>query len=303
VIKYLNKDGSNATISGVEKLSNGNTAIYFATTPANFGITPLVTLGNTLISKDTSNNGTLVSGTLAQVLPGITADGVGIELKDVVGEFTTGNVVSITLDSTQDVFSLLTSAKQYPVSPYEIVAEADITSPTSKFIPLFNYLNKANAPTSVNNSSFFAMGVVSNISTPKPQVGNLPVFDTGTSSPVGAEYITGAYYPYIRKLGDYPLTAAMVASSYAGIIACNDIPFNPVNNVSLKLPVVADLTTVLNDLSSITTVINLGWTPLAVNSKSQAYIVRAVTGLLYLPGSEAPDTEYFPVTDWQIIGL
>ncbi|MFN8771173.1 MAG: hypothetical protein ACK52I_30475, partial [Pseudomonadota bacterium] len=220
-VKYLNKDDSNAVITGVEKLSNGNTAIYFATTPANFGITPLVALGNTIVSKDASNYGALV-----QVLPGVTSGGIGIELKDITGIFAVGDVVSITLDSTQDLFSLLVSAKQYPVSPYEITTEADITSPTSKFLPLFNYLNKANAATSVNNGSFFAMGIVANISTPKQQVDNLPVFDTGPSSPFGAEYITGAYYPYIRKLGDYPLTAAMVASSYAGIIACNDIPFN-----------------------------------------------------------------------------
>ncbi|MFN8788807.1 MAG: hypothetical protein ACK5XF_05580, partial [Neisseriaceae bacterium] len=225
-IRYLNKDGSNAVISNVEKLSNGNTALYFATTPANFGVTPLTALVNTLVSKDVSNNGTLVCGTLVQVLPGITSDGVGIELKDIAGAFTVGDIVNITLDSSQDVFSLLVSAKQYPISPYEITSEADIVSPTSKFVPLFNYLNKANAPTSVNNGSFFAMGIVANISTPKQQAGSLPVFDTGPSSPFGAEYITGAYYPYIRKLGDYPLTAAMVASSYAGIIACNDIPFN-----------------------------------------------------------------------------
>lgn len=294
-IQYLNSDGSNAVLSAVQTLPNGNTGIYFATTPANFGVTPLTALGNTLVSKDATNFGTLV-----QVLPGITSSGIGIELTNITGTFVVGDAVTIALDSTQDVFSLLTTAKQYPVSPYEIKTQADISSPTSKFVPLFNYLAKANAPTSVNNGSFFAMGVVANISIPKQQASTLPVFDPST---FGAEYITGAYYPYIQKLGDYPLNSAIVASQYAGIIACNDVPFNPLNNVLLKLPVAADLTTVLNDLSSITVAINLGWTPIGVNSKLQAYIVRAVTGLLYLPGTEAPDTEYFPVTDWQIIGL
>ncbi|MBP9741928.1 MAG: hypothetical protein KBD37_01070 [Burkholderiales bacterium] len=317
-IQYLNSDGSNAVLGAVQTLANGNLGIYFATTPANFGVTPLTALGNTLVSKDSTNNdtpdsGTLSSGTLVQVLPGITSSGVGIELKDVTGTFAVGDAASITLDSTQDVFSLLNSAKQYPVSPYEIKTQADISSSSSKFVPLFNYLNKANAPTSVNNGSFFAMGVVANISIPKQQASTLPIFDvsgdtsssTGSAadSSVGAQYITGAYYPYITKLGDYPLTSAMVASSYAGIIACNDVPFNPLNNILLKLAVTGDLTTVLNDLSSITTTINLGWTPIAVNSKSQAYIIRAVTGLLYLPDTAVPDTEYFPVTDWQIIGL
>lgn len=302
-VQYLNSDGTQSVLGSVQKLSNGNTGIYFTTTPSNFGITPLTELGNTQISKDSSGS-TSVSGTLVQVLPGITSGGIGIELKDVIGTFAIGDAINIALDSTQDVFSLLVSAKQYPVSPYEVKNQADISSPTSKFVPLFNYLAKANAPTSVNDSSFFAMGVVSNISIPKQQASSLPVFDTpGSGTPVGAQYITGGYYPYMVKLGDYPLSPAIVASSYAGIIACNDIPFNPVNNILLKLPVVADLTSVLNDLSSITIAINLGWTPIAVNSKLQAYIVRGVTGLLYLPGTETPDTEYFPVTDWQIIGL
>ncbi len=294
-IQYLNSDDSNATISAVQTLPNGNTGIYFATQPANFGVTPVTALGNTLINKDATDFGTLV-----QILPGITSSGVGIELQNITGSFAIGDSVNITLDATKDVFSLLTTAKQYPVSPYAVNTQADISSPTSKFVPFFNYLAKANAPTSVNNGSFFAIGVVSNISIPKQQANTLPVFDPST---FGAEYITGAYYPYIAKLGDYPLSAAMVSSSYAGIIACNDIPFNPVNNVLLQLPVAADLTTVLNDLSSITMAINLGWTPIGVNAKLQAYIVRAVTGLLYLPGTEVPDTEYFPVSDWQIIGL
>lgn len=297
-IQYLNSDGSNAVLGTVQTLANGNTGIYFDITPANFGVTPLTALGNTVISKDTT-----ISGTLVQVLPGITPGGTGIELKDIVGIFTVGDAVSITLDSTQNVFSLLSKSRQYPVSPYEITKQSDISGSSSKFIPFFNYLNNANAPTSVNSGSFFAIGMVANISIPKQQAGTLPVFDTSTGSSIGAQYISGAYYPYVMKLGDYPLSAAIVASSYAGIIACNDVPFNPVNNVLLKLPVTADLTTVLNDSSSITTTINLGWTPIAVNSKSQVYIVRAVTGLLYLPGTEVPDTEYFPVTDWQIIGL
>lgn len=289
--------GKNAGLSEVKTLANGNTGIYFTAAADNFGITPTQALGNTIISK-TPDSG--VSGTLVQILPGITSAGIGIELTNVNGKFAVGDAVSISLDSSQDVFSLLTASIQYPVSPYEIKIQADISSPSSKFVPLFNYLTKANAPTSVNNESFFAMGVAANLSIPKQQAGSLPVFDPST---FGAEYITGAYYPYSAKLGDYPLTAAMAASSYAGVIACNDVPFNPLNNVLLKLPAAADLTAALNDLSSITTVINLGWTPIGVNARQQAYIVRAVTGLLYLPGAQAPDNEYFPVTDWQIIGL
>jgi hypothetical protein len=302
-VPYLNSDGSNAVLSNVQILPNGNMGIYFANVPANFGITPLTALGNTQIFKSSKDSINPANGTLVQVLPGIVSNGIGIELKDVTDTFAIGDAVNIVLDSTQNVFSLLVSGKQYPVSPYEIKTQADISSPTSKFVPFFNYLAKANAPTSVNSGSFFAMGVVSNISIPKQQASNLPVFDSPTGASFGAEFITGAYYPYMMKLGDYPLSPAIVASNYAGIIACNDVPFNPLNNIALKLPVVSDLTTVLNDLSSITTAINLGWTPVAVNSKQQAYIVRAVTGLLYLPGTETPDTEYFPVTDWQIIGL
>lgn len=292
---YQDSNLTKAALSAVQKLPNGNTGIYFANLPSNFGYTPLISLGNTLISKDSSNYGTLV-----QVLSGVTPSGVGIELTNLTGSFAVGDEVNFAMDATQDVFSLLTSPKEYPVSPYEIATQADISSPTSKFIPFFNYLAKANAPTSVNDGSFFAIGVVSNLSIPKQQASSLPVFDPST---FGAEYITGAYYPYTSKFGDYQICPAMVASSYAGIIACNDVPFNPLNNVLLKLPVPADLSTVLNDLSSITTAINLGWTPIGVNSRQQAYIVRAVTGLLYLPGTETPDTEYFPVTDWQIIGL
>lgn len=298
-IQYLNSDGTNAILSSVQTLPNGNIGIYFATPPANFGVTPVSSLGNTLITSQSD-----VGGILVQILPGIISTGVGIELENISGSFNIGDMVSITLDATQDVFSLLTTPKEYPVSPYEIKTQADISSPTSLFVPLFNYLNKANAPTSVNDDSFFAMGVVSNISIPKQQASTLPVFDTGsTGRPVGPEFMTGAYYPYSRKLGDYPLTSAIVSAAYAGIIACNDVPFNPLNNILLKLAVSSDLTSVLNDLSSITTAINVGWTPIGVNSKQLAYIVRAVTGLLYLPGTLLPDTEYFPVTDWQIIGL
>ena len=131
-IKYLSGDGSNAVLSSVQALANGNTGIYFAKTPANFGITPLTSLGNTSISKDSSNSGTLV-----QVLPGITNDGIGIELTDISGSFAVGDAIEIILDSTQDVFSLLTSPKQYPVSPYEVTNQSDISSPTSKFVPLY----------------------------------------------------------------------------------------------------------------------------------------------------------------------
>lgn len=63
-IQYLNSDGSNVVLSAVQALPNGNTGIYFATTPANFGVTPLIALGSTVVSKDSSNSGTLV-----QVLP------------------------------------------------------------------------------------------------------------------------------------------------------------------------------------------------------------------------------------------
>lgn len=94
-----------------------------------------------------------------------------------------------------------------------------------------------------------------------------------------------------------------MAASYCGIIACNDVPMNPLNNTLLELPVPADLTTVMNDTNTITTTINLGWTPLAVNNSGSPYIVRAVTGRLYMPNSQIPDNEFFPLTDWQIIGL
>ena len=58
-VQYLTANGTPAKISQIQKLPTGNIIIYFATTPVNFGITPLYQLGNTKLFKDEKVSGTL----------------------------------------------------------------------------------------------------------------------------------------------------------------------------------------------------------------------------------------------------
>lgn len=168
-ISYLNSDGTSCALNSVATLPDGNTALYFSSIPANFGITPLSTLGNTIISNGTA------SANLVGILPGLTNGGIGLEVNNVSGTFAAKDNITIQLDSSQTPFSLLTTPIQYPCSCYPINTQSDISSSNSKFVPFFNYLSTSNSPMAVNQKAYFAIGIVANINIPKQQASTLPV--------------------------------------------------------------------------------------------------------------------------------
>lgn len=282
--------------NSVVSLSNGNVALYFTTIPDNFGLVPRSELGNSTITQTQDEDS--ATGTIIGYLPGLVANGIGLEIDVTEGTFNATDTLTMELDTTQDIFSLLTYPINYVVSPYAVTSSGDLTNPN--YAPFFNFLVTGNAASSVNNQQYYAFGVVANISTPSTQASGLPVFDP---SSFGAQNIVGAYAPYFPTLGDISFSVAELASFEAGLIARNDIPFNPMNKLATPMPVSSNTKTALKP-SDAGTVLNIGWTPYVLNpTTNQLQVVRNVTGLLYYPGTSSPDYNDFPVTNQQIIGL
>lgn len=280
--------------ASVAVLANGNTALYFTTIPTNFGLIPSAPLGSTTVTQATS----AATGVIVGYINGLVPGGIGLELTDVTGTFNATNTLTVVLDVTQTVFELLTTQINYVASPYPVTQQSDITNPT--FAPFYEFLTFGNANTSVNNGQFYVFGVVGNTTTLATEVDTLPVFDPGT---FGAQYIIGAYTSYQKSLGDSSFHAAEIASFEAGLMALNDIPFNPMNKLATPLPVQSNIGTALKPTDA-EAVLDLGWTPYVLNPRTlELQVVRNVTGLLYYPGSSSPDYTDFPVTNNQIIGL
>ncbi len=281
--------------TSVATLSNGNTALYWTTVPLDFGLVPNKALGSSTITQTTSD----AVGTIVGYLSGLVSGGIGLELSNVTGGvFVASDALTLDLDETQDIFTLLTHPINYIATPYDINAGNLLTN--SSYAPFTSFLVYGNASTSVNNQQYYALGFVANTSIPQGSLSTLPPFDP---SSYGARNIVGGYAPSFPALGDVTLSSAEVAAYHCGLMAFNDIPFNPINKINTPLPISSNVGSLLKSTQA-GAVLNLGWTPFVYEPTSkQLQIVRNVTGLLYIPSTMVPDTENFPVTNQQIIGL
>lgn len=279
----------------VQTLPNGDIALYFATVPENFGLVPNGTLGASTITQTTSN----ATGTIVGYLNGLTSTGIGVELKNVTGTFVTADTLSMTLDPTVNIFSLLNIPINYVCSPYKIVTNSDLTN--TNYAPFFSFLGTGNAATSVNNNQFYTFGYVGNVTTSNNAINTLPVFDP--ASLYQATAIVGNYTSYQPSLGDISFSAAEIAAYGMGLSSTNDVPYNPMKNIVTPLPVQTDLTTVLKPSDS-EAVLDRGWCPYVYDvTTGQFKIIRYITGLLYYPGTQVPDNNDYPLSNNQIIGL
>ena len=269
---------------------DGTVTLIFNTAPANFGRLPITALGASTVTQSTS----LATGTIVSTGDGPTQNSVEILVTDVTGTFstTTTENISIVLDSTQTVFEFLnTVSLSGIVSPYEITTVNDI-----KYTQFLSAINTFNNQFQGENGKFYVAGYMGITSIARQQLSNLPKFNS--------QYIHNVYFPFSKKLGDITQTAAMITAAYSVPLANNPIPFNPVNNYAFSsiLPSV-DKTQYLTKgvTGDVEAVLQLGSIPIAVNAEGKAYIVRAVTSLLDVPGTTIPDDELYPITTWQSI--
>lgn len=264
--------------------------LYFDTAiPQNFFMIPSKGLGVSTISQGAT------SGRIAQTLPGSNGPAgslCGVRLTNVSGTFETTSALSINLDSSQDIFALLSNTEVgYVNSPYEIKTSEDVNTTYSEF---FDGIKALNEPFAVMQNHFVIEGIVSNLSYAKYEYANLPE--------INSQYFQCCFYPYAASKSPkmYP---GQLGASYAALISQPGVPFIPINN-SVALGVFTNykksevIGKGIDKTSEL--VLDKGWIPFSVNDAGEVYIIRAVTSLLTTQAG-LPDIEYFPASIWQII--
>jgi hypothetical protein len=280
-----------------------------------FGLLPDSQLGNTIVSQNGSSaaSGTFVakyltnltlasspslgSGKLGSTVT-LAPFSVSIILNNATGAFVTTETLNIKLDATQDVFTLNKSVYK----PYIVGWHEDNSTNSS----LNNVFTTAVGVSGLNSNSSIAQnqggrtfGFLANISVSKYLISSLPTAYHDTNAMVWA------WYPYQAMITDVPLTACHVAACMCALASLNGKPFDPLNKIYFpSLPVSSDTTQFISvgTQGDSESALQLGFSPLYINTNGQASTVRVVTGELTIPGSGSQiDNEFFPITTWQII--
>jgi phage tail sheath gpL-like len=176
-----------------------------------------------------------------------------------------------------------------------LVSAYDLTSATLR-TKLRDAASEMSGAQRVENNQFGTVAIMANRSVTDPSL--LPQTDTQFLSPV-----------WLRDTGtggDAPeYSIGELASAYAGILAANGVPFNPVDSKTipgLHAPKKqSDWITVGAGLES-EAALQLGVTPIYVKPTEDVAIVRSVTARISADGSGAPVvTAYYDVQDFQVL--
>lgn len=146
-------------------------------------------------------------------------------------------------------------------------------------------------PQRVSNNQFGVFGVGANFDETDPS--QLFAFDT--------QYLIGIY----KRDSNPAATLGETAARAAARMAANNVPFNPLDDVTIngeQAPdAEADAISVGAGLES-ETVLNQGWTPLWVKPNGEVAFVRTVTGRLSADGTGTPVVgAYYDVQDFQVL--
>jgi len=187
------------------------------------------------------------------------------------------------------------------VNPYNVATNTDISTNQVTF---FNYIASTNQPTEVEKGHYGVFGVIANTSILATQMNTLPTGVNGLVAP--GNWLAPVYYPYVPNVGEYPQSSAVIAAAYASFFSCNSAPYNPQSLVTIPAILSSANTQnrVVYGLTGATSseiALDLGWSPLCVNSSGAVFPARLITGQVTLPQTNVLDTEFFPVTTWQIV--
>ena len=277
--------------------TNGDVYIGYASVPTNAAYVPLSPLGSSALTQATSTATGVVIGVLAPYT--IAGCAFVVNVGPVSGPaFDLTHSISLFLDASQTVFTLMDSTPfTCIVDPYNVATNTDINTNQSQF---FNYINAVNQPTEVEKGHFGVFGVFANTTIPAQSMGSsLP-------TAVNNNWYAPVYYPYVANVGEYPQTAAMIAAAVASFFSCNSAPYNPQSSVIIPSVLSSSNTQnrVILGLTGVTcseVALDLGWSPLCVNSAGQVFPARLVTGQTTLPNTNVEDVEFFPLSNWQIV--
>lgn len=275
--------------------TDGSVYIGYASAPTYAAYVPITQLGNSTLTQLVSAATGTILGTLAPYT--ISGCAFVIHIGTVTGTFNTTNIVDMNLDATQTVFVNMDNRPfTCIVDPYNVAINTDINTNQAEF---FDYIAQVNQPTETEKGHFGVFGVFANTTIPAQSMGTLP-------TDVNSNWYAPVYYPYVPLVGEYPQSAAVVAAAVASFFSCNTAPYNPQSNVII--PALLSSANIQNRVTLGTTgvscseiALDLGWSPLCVNAASQVFPARLITGQTTLPNTSVIDTEFFPLTTWQIV--
>lgn len=276
--------------------TDGTVYIGYTAAPTEAAYVPLTQLGNSSLTQLTSAATGIILGTLAPYT--IAGCAFVIQVGTVTGTFDTTHVVDMNLDASQTVFSLMDNTPfTCIVNPYNVATNTDITTNQTEF---FSYIAQVNQPTETEKGHFGVLGVFANTT--------IAATSAGSSLPtdVNSNWYAPVYYPYVPLVGEYPQTAAMIAAAVASFFSCNTAPYNPQSGVVIPA-ILASANTQNRVILGTTGVtcseiaLDLGWSPLCVNTAGQVFPARLITGQTTIPNTSVVDTEFFPLTTWQIV--
>lgn len=276
--------------------TDGSVYIGYTSAPTNAAYVPLSPLGTSSIAQLTS----LASGVILGTLPPFTISACAfvIHVGPVTGVFDTTHAISMTLDASQTVFVNMDSTPfTCIVNPYNVATNTDITTNQVSF---FNYIAQVNQPTEVEKGHFGVLGVFANTTILAQSMGSSLPTD------VNNNWYAPVYYPYVPNVGEYPQTSAFIAAAIASFFSCNTAPYNPQSSVIIPAILSSSntqnrVTLGLTGATCSEVALDLGWSPLCVNTAGQVFPARLVTGQTTLPNTNVTDVEFFPLTTWQIV--
>lgn len=285
--------GTPAYITSISGTSS--VVLSFSTIPSNWGLLPDNQLGNSIVEQGSSAiEGVFFQKALGNLIGSTTPNAICyIILNNVVGTFTAA-ATTIILDGTQTIATMI----QGTYCPYwlgyteVITANATITTQFKTIIDTLNNLNNVE-----QNNGGLTFGFLGNISQTLTAASSLQQLND--------RYMVLTYFP--QPISPTTLIQNTSSQVSAFIIACcamNASPYNPMNNI-----ISATLTAPSNSFywiqkgiqASSETVLQVGWTPLYINSFNQVATIRIINSELLLPNTQTPDTEFFPFSTWQII--
>lgn len=283
----------------VTSYSSGTTWILsYSSIPANWGLLPDDQLGSSTVTQATSlATGIFYQKALGNYVGSATPNAVCyVILNNATGTFvtTTGDTISIVLDGTQTVATMI----QGTYCPYWL-GYTEVTTANATYTSQFQtIIDTQNSISNVEqNSGGLTFGFLGNISQALTSASSLQQLND--------KYMSLTYFPQpVSVLSLVQNTSSQVSAFIVACVAMNASPFNPMNNIisaTLTAPSNSSYWIQKGTQLSSETVLQVGWTPLYINSFGQVATVRIVNSEINLPGTTTPDTEFFPFSTWQII--
>ena len=260
-------------------------------TNTNVSFVPSLALGNSTLTQGSGVSGVVVGWIF-------NGNNIDVQLNSVTGTFASNTATTLNLDTTVTFMSIrnkyfASSKISLRIQPciYEISTVQQFNANQAIFTDTINL----NAPelANVNQGNCSIVFGTINLN------GNVPPLLAPTVLPSGEtinnQFFEPFYFNYVYRTGIRQMTTEAFLCAAAAVMAANNYPFNPLNDILFdgvtNSPYPSDWIDNTPDGAG-DTIVNLGYNVIFSTNQAQQYLNLGVTGITTV--DNLPDNEFYP---------